>query len=110
MKAKAYLLLLAQISVCGILRSSYGKETRSAKPILAAGRETEHQNVEGGGRKVERDPFFAGGPADSHNFDMRSGVRSAVMALILCLMVGVSTLKGQSLCVSLETPSHRVKL
>lgn len=41
-------------NICGILRLSYGKETRSAKPILAAGRETKHQNVEGGQKSRKR--------------------------------------------------------
>lgn len=86
------------------------KGNKKCKTYFSCGAWDRTSKCGGGGRKVERDPFFAGGPAGSHNFDMRSGVRSAVMALIPCLMVGVSTLKGQSLCVSLETPSHRVKL
>lgn len=86
------------------------KGNKKCKTYFSWGAWDKTSKCGGGGIKVERDPFFAGGPGGSHNFNMRSGVRSAVMALIPCLMVGVSTLKGQSLCVSLETPSHRVKL
>lgn len=46
----------------------------------------------------------------THHFNRRSSVCSVVMALIPCCMVGVSTLKGQSLCVSLETPRSWIKL
>lgn len=46
----------------------------------------------------------------SHHFNMRSCVYSVVTASIPRCMVGVSILKGQSLCVSLETPSSWIKL
>lgn len=53
--------------------------------------------------------LFTGAP-QPHHFNTGSSVYSLVMALIPCYMVGVSTLKGQSLCVSLETPSSWIKL
>lgn len=84
-----------------------GRGNKKCKPILAAGHETKKWKWK---KKCMKWASLCWWSRHSHYFNTRSSVCSVVTALIPCSMVGVSTLKGQSLCVSLETPSYQVKL